>query len=1272
MTDVNVSSEEDNSRPSITDDPTVSESIPPLKVTIRPDYFKYAENPETYGESFRTAEFQEEPGFENLPQNRLMDFRQNFDIEGVAKSGITDEDVIDYIKKVFPDFNYDKAIEDGANHKDIIAYFTKATTDSAPQAYAEEALRGLTKVLPSAAVTFPLLKGAMMFPPPAWPITIPASLIGAFLLGEPAGEKLKKMLLGEDKIYTPNVRPWAKAGEFFGTNIPLVAMPSLFAKNMVPGNTRYLSNIASLTKRPNIFTSSPKQLTPGEKLLRGSIQSPIPFMGAEIGAGASASYGTALAEKTDPGNTNTRLLYETLFGVLSPSKLLAELVINTGAKAVSFADTLLSPQATQSREGKALRKWLIKNRPEYTDIYGQQQKMDSDEYIERLLNLLNKEDEIKAIASSMNINLPRTTASVTNDPVLKILQGRLLRDKTMGVNMKDAIRKEYEGMQNLIHLMMESGDPGLMQQAVKLNEIGVNNAIATRLEESTKGVVNAAAKFDKGPRARQKFSETLEKSTDQAIKDLRAVETSLYEILKAKKYKDVSIQVSNFLEKYGTLMQDDQLPSLNKNTQNLFNTSRGINEEAGIKNISEQITYLNNQINQANTAINKVGSSFPESKLAVENLYANMDSASAKDKLAITRDILSLRETAAFKKENAAALKQRYGGIEPKDLQRQNLILRNKAQIFDNIIKKDKLDERLETTPKILENIPVSDVLNARSYLLRMMRQTTDPNEARKYDELADSIRQDLFSAAGGSKPSVSALEDWQKDLFKANQFSQAFHDVFSRAFAGEVLKRAATGARRIAPELLAKPLLSGGGDAASLRLEQITTAINRAGKLGFRPQTLEAFERAGTVQAAQEGILRALFDSKAVIKEFNDDNKLVGVDIDPKKLVEFVREFEPVFLSEDGTNLFPELYSDIMNANKAKNLLQKVVEQTDEVPNQLKLAAGMGDDFNPVTLLHKIIKTPGPNAKTPHGARTALTNWIKQTQNFDATASEPGAVEGLKGVIFDQAFNSGIVVDEVTNTQGFQAHKISDYLTTPLAGKNTDSVLDILRKTGVVDDGFVVRLTKILDEGKKVQQSQKSLAKPEDENIPESQIGRARRRALDLLFLRIGRYATKVTPGEGQGLAEPMIAKEAGASLYQVPAMKSKELIFEAAADPEVFKLLLQSTDPSSRSGREFSRRFRSFLIANGYLTAADQERYESEREVDPTTNVSKPRASSLERERIERSPVRTQPLNLVPHLTKPKPVGPLSGKVSTDAARNYAALNPNDLISPLLSRLG
>ena len=1259
MTDVNVSFEEDNSRPSVTGEP--------LEVTISPNYYDNpAENPETYGESFRRAEFQEEPGFENLPQNRLMDFRQNFDIEGVAKSGIRDDDVIDYIKKVFPDFNYNKAIEDGANHKDIIAYFTKATTDSAPQAYAEEALRGFTKVLPSAAVTFPLLRGAMMFPPQAWPITIPASLIGAFLLGEPAGEKLKKMLLGEDKTYTPNVRPWAKAGEFFGTNIPLAAMPSLFAKNMVPGNTRYLSNIASLTKRPNIFTSSPKQLTPGEKLLRSSIESPILFMAGEIGAGASASYGTSLAEKTDPGNTNTRLLYETLFGVLSPSKLLAELVINTGAKAVSFVDTLLSPQAVQSREGKALRKWLIKNRPEYTDIYGQQQKMDGDEYIERLLNLLNQEDEIKTIASSMNINLPRTTASVTNDPVLKILQGRLLRDQTMGINMRDAIRKEYEGMQNLIHLMMESGDPGLMQQAVKLNEIGVNNAIATRLEESTKGVVDAAAKFGQGPRARQKFSETLEKSTDAAIKDLRAVETSLYEILKSKKYKDVSLQVSNFLEKYGTLMQDDQLPSLDKKIQNLFNTSRGINEEAGIKNISEQITYLNNRITQANTAINKVGSSFPESKLAVENLYANMDNTSAKDKLAITRDILSLRETAAFKKENAAALKQGYGGIEPKDLQRQNLILRNKAQIFDNMIKAAELDETLKTTPKILENIPVSDVLNARSYLLRMMRQTTDPNEARKYDELADAIRQDLFSAAGGSKPSISALEDWQKELFKANQFSQAFHDVFSRAFAGDVLKKAATGARRISPELLAKPLLSGGGDASSLRLEQITAAINRAGELGFRPQTQEAFERAGTVQAAQEGILRALFDSKAVIKEFNDDNKLVGVDIDRKKLVEFIRELEPVFFSEDGTNLFPQLYSDIMNANKAKNLLQTfVIQQRDEVPNQLKLAASMGDDFNPVKLLHSIIATPGPNAKTPHRARTNLTNWIKQTQNFDAKASEPGAVEGLKGVIFDQAFNSGIKFDEMTGTQSFQAHKIYDYLTTPLAGKNSDSVLDVLRKTGVVDDGFMVRLTKILDEGKKVQQSQKSLETPDDKNIPESQIHRGTRRALDLLFLRIGRYATKVTPGEGQGLAEPTIAREAGSSLYQVPAMKSKELIFEAAADPEVFKLLLQSTDPSSSSGRAFSRRFRSFLVANGYLTAADQERYESEREVDPTTNVSKPRASSLERERIERSPVRTQPPNLVPDLTKSKPSPPKNPLVGEVDPARFSQFFPQGMVT-------
>ena len=52
-------------------------------------------------------------------------------------------------------------------------------------------------------------------------------------------------------------------------------------------------------------------------------------------------------------------------------------------------------------------------------------------------------------------------------------------------------------------------------------------------------------------------------------------------------------------------------------------------------------------------------------------------------------------------------------------------------------------------------------------------------------------------------------------------------------------------------------------------------------------------------------------------------------------------------------------------------------------------------------------------------------------------------------------------------------------------------------------------------------------------------------------------------------------------------------------------------------------------------------------------------------------RGKVRERP---IPPQTRTRiaPSQPLVGKIDTDQARTYAALNPNDTISPLLSRLG
>jgi len=181
------------------------------------------------------------------------------------------------------------------------------------------------------------------------------------------------------------------------------------------------------------------------------------------------------------------------------------------------------------------------------------------------------------------------------------------------------------------------------------------------------------------------------------------------------------------------------------------------------------------------------------------------------------------------------------------------------------------------------------------------------------------------------------------------------------------------------------------------------------------------------------------------------------------------------------------------------------------------------------------------------------------------------------------------------------------------------------------------------------------------------------------LLGKFLGASGKLVVAARGANIANKILAKT---------SKNRKKTIWERAIlDPEFTALLLEkvkdlppNTDTSLADRLIWNPMFRK-LHAYALENMGEVAEGMDVRGIYETTTGKEKGAPTLEervKDRYRRSWGRSaiNPPVIVPTSKKPKPappvVGPLSGKVNTDVARDYAALNPNDLISPLLSRLG
>ena len=543
--------------------------------------------------------------------------------------------------------------------------------------------------------------------------------------------------------------------------------------------------------------------------------------------------------------------------------------------------------------------------------------------------------------------------------------------------------------------------------------------------------------------------------------------------------------------------------------------------------------------------------------------------------------------------------------FSPPKIARIKTILKEKAKIINNTLQLDKLRAARPVDLTAEEGIiTVGDAMNARSILLNAARKhiaDSEFQEAHFLSDLADGLKKDFGIKSGGEEEltatSAAALTENQLALRTAFNFSKSLNDVFNRAFPNVVLGTKRSGERQIMPELLSASVFRGGGDALSVRYDQLDNAITfLADKEGLEyDKTLTS--KLGTLHAAQEDLLRVAAD-----KLIDPTSGRITIE----KLNDFKKEYRNVLLNEDGSARFPDLISDLSTVEKAENALSLMLTRTGDprraetgvsplgkvaksgtyqarLKNMISFQDFAKKDANIGKLVGTVLGSPD---NRPKNGSQGLEHLIKRVVRADA-GKFPGAKNGLRDVIFEKAitYASGQTDDLGQNKLNF--FKLKEFLTKPMNVKDL-SPLEIMRQNGLIDEGFAVRLNTLINEGIDVQRNFKGIQDFEKVKLPEPLSGRAFRLLVRLSFLRVGRtMTTDVLPGRGQGLAEPAIAAQEGVeALVDVPDMAVTHLLFAAAADANLFKEMMDLANTSVKKLQR-SRRLNQFLFNAGYISA-------------------------------------------------------------------------------------
>ena len=1173
--------------------------------------------------------------------------------------------------------------------RDILDQFTNLKDVG----FFEGLTRELTQMAPSAAGGYAGVKlgakATSMIPPTSplaigvkYGVPVITGLIGAFK-GYRVGDEFTDLLLGPEKAVTPSQSAAYESGKTVGGGLAWLPMPFMIPKNISMGAATYLDNLEKLiAKGPQPQKVSPlgvkgfsddvieKALKTGKgprtarisratEQLLGKIgtefsKRPKTMGAAELTSVLGAGTGAYLAESADPGGAGTRFISEVSGGILPQ---------------VGFTQLLkyLPEVRSTIKEAGGYKNYFKEGLQSAARGFGENRQLSG---ARRVLEILETQGEdVDALIEALNSkevmdlvgDLDLTAAQKTGNTTLMAIENSIAQStEGLAKQAREKNKAANQAIRKTIFALSKTGDPALIKAAAKIQEGRFNQYLTQKLVNSTEKLIEARTKL-KGdnPKGNRQLSASLFELTGNQLNKARDEEKRLY--------RDIgNLEITSFFNTQGN---PTDTPNFIKYFENALPTTpeaRGEflkdlgplqsfvtrkKTELGLEDVTPGAT--SNRLAELDKIIESIKAKGVQPR-RTDNLVLNVVDQARKDldfgdlenldAGQLTTLLERIRSNPpqgfgdAFKGQTRDAMKERTRLLNNQRARHKD------AMELVNTFRVRKLEEAsLPTGEAVDEIVPltVNEIRDMRSLALsrgKALMASGESNKARIAYGFAEALLDDLNGAPEGLNTAFDV----------ARSYSKALNDVYTRAFAGNVLAKSKTGAQRQSPELLHKNLMTADADVSYLRIKQIEDIGNFAKEQGIEG----AEETISTINGTLDSILR-----NARSEAFTEmpDGQVV---LNQKKLQAWMDK------NQDLLETFPNLKADLENTTTANNLLNGWVNRDKNIQKNIKNQVtyrNLTKQENPTEAVLKAY-----NDRYPIKALNSLVKPAK---------GNPEALAGLKSSVLEWALTRGGKTSE-----SFSPREVYQTLYTKIPKSLGDtSIMDHMLKNEVISKAESGSLKRLLTEMIKLEASEVAGTLDTIE-----QAGPIIDFYLRVTGSALGTRMQGLIPGQtgaGQLVAAGAGSKALRRIFQDIPASMKTDVMTEVMNNPKLLATLLKKakTEPeklklSKRLGQLFTEA--GFFVTGGRQTiirsapsairAIETEEYDPTAEEQPIGDLSSVEPS------VQRGLPTTQVTSNQPFLsglnTAPAGGGGSSATSAPTDRSKYASLFPTDIVSSMI----
>lgn len=269
-----------------------------------------------------------------------------------------------------------------------------------------------------------------------------------------------------------------------------------------------------------------------QKIIESAARFPKTFFTTEAGAITGAATGAAFSEAAFPGNDTALFINEILGTLINPAGQVVKVASSTG-KSIKRAASSFSRGAKEDQASDVL-KALIE---------------ETGEDIPALIKLLDEAD-----------TLTLTPGLKTSSPALLALEQKLVKTNPKFAEKVKGIQKSaFSDLREIVDNFAASGDPQLLRVAAKLRGRYFDDLIGSRINAAKREASEATARIT-APGFKSSASANVQAIHEQAIKDLRKVESGFWDKIPQNLPVIPNNLKKGFAEAKAELLQEESLP----------------------------------------------------------------------------------------------------------------------------------------------------------------------------------------------------------------------------------------------------------------------------------------------------------------------------------------------------------------------------------------------------------------------------------------------------------------------------------------------------------------------------------------------------------------------------------------------------------------------------------------------------------------------------------------------------------------------------------------